>query len=271
MFPRLFEFGDFSLPTYGFFTALAYLSGSFYFYRARNRLNLTSEQALDIIFWIFASAVIGAKLFYVFLFWNEMGFSFFDRLFNAVRHARYGFVFYGGFAAALTTLIFICREKKVDFRAAADILSPALALGHFFGRLGCFSAGCCHGKPTDSPLGMIFSNPESLVKPEFLGVPIHPTQLYSAFSNFIIFLILHLSLKIPPQKRPKGLVFSAYLFLYSVSRFTVEFFRGDDRGFFAFFMSVSQIISVLTFLAALLLAGNFVLKHRRNALWTKKK
>ena len=129
-------------------------------------------------------------------------------------------------------------------------VGPGIALGQSIGRLGCFAAGCCYGKPTHSFLGVTFTNPysnQTVGVP--LWIPLHPTQLYEAAANLVIFAILWLKLK---RKKFDGQVFILYLTLYSVVRFTIEFFRGDpDRGFlFGGLLSTSQFISVILMIAA---------------------
>ncbi|MBW2099219.1 MAG: prolipoprotein diacylglyceryl transferase, partial [Deltaproteobacteria bacterium] len=114
---------------------------------------------------------------------------------------------------------------------------PSLALGHFFGRLGCFSAGCCYGKLPDLPWAVTFTNPDSLAP---LGVPLHPTQLYSAANNLIIFGFLLLFKRI---KKFEGQLFWIYVLLYGITRSIIEIFRGDPRGGVLFgILSVSQTI-----------------------------
>jgi len=98
-----------------------------------------------------------------------------------------GLVFFGGFIAAVVATPIYLKSKNLDFWKTADIISPGLALGHAVGRIGCFFAGCCYGKECDLPIAIKFTNPESLAP---IGVYLHPTQLYSVFSNLTLFFIL---------------------------------------------------------------------------------
>jgi len=101
---------------------------------------------------------------------------------------------------------------------------PGLALGEMLGRMGCFFAGCCYGKPTDLPWAITFTHPHSLAK---LGVPLHPTHLYSSFKALIVFFIL---LSFRRYKKADGQLTGLYILLYAVGRLIIEPFRGDDRG-----------------------------------------
>jgi len=124
-----------------------------------------------------------------------------------------------------------------------DILGAAFLLGEAAGRLGCFSAGCCHGTPTDLPWGMVFDDPRSLVDEKYLGVPIHPTQLYSSLAALVIFAFLQW---LKRRRTFPGEVGFTGLLLYSVERFGIEYLRGDEiRGFvWSPYLSTSQFISI---------------------------
>jgi phosphatidylglycerol:prolipoprotein diacylglycerol transferase len=136
-----------------------------------------------------------------------------------------------------------------------DLVSPLLALGLFFGRIGCYFAGCCYGKETSLPRGVIFTDPTSLAR---LNVPLHPTQLYDAVNGLALFLFLLWKEK---RKAFDGQIFFFFLLLYSIARFFIEMLRGDPRGFlFRDLLSTSQGIGIfLTILAVFML---FFLKKR---------
>jgi phosphatidylglycerol---prolipoprotein diacylglyceryl transferase len=128
----------------------------------------------------------------------------------------------------------------------ADLFSPPIALGLFFGRIGCFLAGCCYGQETSLPWGVVFTDPNSLAR---LNVPLHPTQLYDAVSGLVLFLFL---IWISRRKVFEGQVFWLFILLYSITRFFIEMLRGDPRGFlFGDFISTSQGIGIFLTLIAL--------------------
>jgi phosphatidylglycerol:prolipoprotein diacylglycerol transferase len=124
-----------------------------------------------------------------------------------------------------------------------DVFAPGIALGHVVGRLGCLMAGCCYGRPTDVPWAITFTDTlaaKNVGTP--LDVPLHPTQLYEAGAELLILAVL---LATEHKGRPfPGRTFWGYLLLYGISRFAIEFFRGDPRGMVGAF-STSQFVSLV--------------------------
>jgi phosphatidylglycerol:prolipoprotein diacylglycerol transferase len=138
----------------------------------------------------------------------------------------------------------------------SDLFSPPIAIGLFFGRLGCFFAGCCYGKETSLPWGVLFSDSDSLAP---LNVPLHPTQLYEAATSLAIFFFLKWK---ENRKTFEGQIFWLFLLLYSSTRILVEMLRGDPRGsLFHGLLSTSQEIGI--FLAFLSLFMLFYLKKKQ--------
>jgi phosphatidylglycerol:prolipoprotein diacylglycerol transferase len=155
-----------------------------------------------------------------------------------------GFVVYGGIIGGVLTIWGYCRIKKMDLPAYLDLMVPSVAAAQGFGRIGCFLAGCCYGKETDSPLGVVFTHSEFAPN----GVKLLPTQLFMSAGDFVIMAIL---LWYASRRPAKGRVAAMYLLLYSVGRFCIEFFRDDDRGSVGL-LSTSQFIAVFVALAAVL-------------------
>jgi phosphatidylglycerol:prolipoprotein diacylglycerol transferase len=168
---------------------------------------------------------------------------------------RSGGVFYGGLISAVAVSVFLMRRYKLPWRRTADAFAPGIAVGHAIGRLGCFSAGCCWGQPTNSWLGVRFTEKAN----ELTGVPIDsalvPTQLIEAGANLLIFGAL---LWLRKRRTFDGQVISAYLILYSIARFTIEFWRADPRGSLLG-LSTSQLISIILFAVGV----GLTLYHRR--------
>jgi len=248
VFPKLFEYHWLVIHSYGFLLALAFTAGLYVSARAAVREHLDKAQIYDLGLYIALSSLLGAKLL---MFVTEFDYYSHNpgEIFS-LSALRSGGVYYGGFISALVVAIVYTRTKRLPAWKVTDVFSPGIALGQSIGRLGCFAAGCCYGKPTHSFLGVVFTNPYSSQTVGVpLMIPLHPTQLYEAVANFLIFIILWLKLK---KKSFDGQVFIWYLSLYSVIRFTIEFFRGDpDRGFlFDGLLSTSQFISVILIITA---------------------
>ena len=239
MYPRLFEFGPITVYTYGVLLALAYLAGlKLAMVRAQAR-GLDANRVLDLGIYIIISALVGAKL--LLLVTDYQTFSRDPR--ELLTLARSGGVFYGGLILAVGVALWYIRRIGLPLWTTCDVFAPGIALGHVVGRFGCFFAGCCYGKPTKLPWGITFTDPFAAANVGTpLGVPLHPTQLYEAGAELVILAVL---LATERKGRPfAGRTFWLYMLLYAVSRFFIEFFRGDERGVVGMF-STSQFISVL--------------------------
>jgi phosphatidylglycerol:prolipoprotein diacylglycerol transferase len=260
MHPVIFQLGSFKLPAYGLMVACGYLAAIFWVMRKSGGSGFKKEDLSDLIFYSVLAGMAGAKLFYAVTYWGSLGPDFTSRLFFLLRSFQYGFVFYGGLVFGGAAFFLAARRRRLDALKAADFFAPALALGHAFGRIGCFLAGCCHGRPSASFFSVTFTNPACEVDPALLGVPLYPTQLLEAAGNFLIFLVLASALG--RRFRP-GAVLALYAALYSAQRFLLEFLRGDDRGASFFGASPGQLISLAV------LAGSAALFFRLKAKYEK--
>ena len=239
MYPRLFEAGPITVYTYGVLLAAAYLLGlQLARVRAQAR-GLDANRVLDLGIYIIIAALIGAKL--LLLVTDFRTFSSNPR--ELLTLARSGGVFYGGLILAVTVALVYIRKIGLPLWTTCDVFAPGIAVGHVVGRFGCLFAGCCYGKPTTLPWGITFTDPFAAANVGTpLGVPLHPTQIYEAGAEAIILGIL---LATERKGRPyPGRTFWLYMLLYAISRFIIEFFRGDDRGAVGMF-STSQFISIL--------------------------
>jgi phosphatidylglycerol:prolipoprotein diacylglycerol transferase len=239
MYPRLFEAGPITVYTYGVLLAAAYLLGlQLARVRARAR-GLDANRVLDLGIYIIIAALIGAKL--LLLITDFRTFSSNPR--ELLTLARSGGVFYGGLILAVVVALVYIRKIGLPLWTTCDVFAPGIAVGHVVGRFGCLFAGCCYGKPTTLPWGITFTDPFAAANVGTpLGVPLHPTQIYEAGAEAIILGIL---LATERKGRPyPGRTFWLYMLLYAISRFIIEFFRGDDRGAVGMF-STSQFISIL--------------------------
>ena len=239
MYPRLFEIGPITLYTYGVLLAAAYLIGlKLAMVRARQR-GLDHNRVLDLGIYIIISALVGAKA--LLLVTDFRTFSADPR--ELLTLARSGGVFYGGLILAVVVALWYIRRVGLPLWTTCDVFAPGIALGHVVGRFGCLFAGCCYGKPTTVPWAITFHDPfaqQNVGTP--LNQPLHPTQLYEAGAEFLILMLL-----LGTERKGKpfpGRTFWLYMLLYAVSRFIIEFFRGDERGSVGMF-STSQFISLI--------------------------
>lgn len=225
MFPRLFHIGSFSQSTYGVLVALAFLVALWLISNLARRAGLNPDACVNLGILCGLSAIVGAKIL-MFL----VDIPYYARhpgeIFS-LASLQAGGVFYGGLIAALIASVIYIRRHHLPPLATADVFAPGIALGHGIGRLGCFAAGCCWGRPTHLPWGVTFTDPlaaQNVGVP--LGIPLHPTQLYESAAEFAIFGILYWRIRKP---HAPGSVISLYLVLYSAVRFLVEFVR-DHPG-----------------------------------------
>ena len=239
MYPRLLELGPITVYTYGVLLAAAYLFG-LQLARARaKKRGLDANRILDLGIYIIISALVGAKL--LLLITDFKSFTADPR--ELLTLARSGGVFYGGLIVAVVVALWYIRRVGLPLWTTCDVFAPGIALGHVIGRFGCLFAGCCYGRPTTKPWGITFTDTFAAANVGTpLGVPLHPTQLYEAGAEFLILMLLLLTER---KGRPfPGRTFWLYMLLYAISRFIIEFYRGDDRGVVGIF-STSQFISIV--------------------------
>jgi phosphatidylglycerol:prolipoprotein diacylglycerol transferase len=239
MHPVLFEIHGWPIYAYGVLLAAAYLAGlQFAVVRAR-RHGVDPTRVMDLGIYLIIAALVGAKLMLVLVdvkyFWAQP-----RELLSVVRA---GGVFYGGLIAAFLVGLWLIRKYRLPLWTTGDLIAPGIALGHVIGRLGCLLAGCCYGRPTTVPWAITFTNPLAAINVGTpLDIPLHPTQLYDAGAELIILVLLLVT-----ERRGKpfaGRTLWLYMVLYAISRFIIEFYRGDERGAL-WGLSTSQIVSVV--------------------------
>ncbi len=242
MHPTLITIGGFSIHTYGLFVAIAFLAGIAVAMKEARRIGEDSERILDLCFYILIWAIVGSRIFYVMLNFEEYS----DRPLEVLKLWKGGLAFQGGLLASVLTVIWYKKKYQIKLGRLADILAPSAALGQAFGRIGCFFAGCCYGKETNVPWAITFNTPESLAP---IGIPLHPTQLYHALSLFSIYFVL---LGVRNFKKFEGEVAWSYLLMHSVQRTIIEVFRGDvTKSLFGGLMTPTQALSIITGFIAL--------------------
>ena len=274
MYPEIFRIGNFPINTYGVFLALAFLCAILIAVKLAARDGLPREKIYDLCLWMLLASLVGSKFLMLF---TEPEYRDHPWQLLSLDFLRSGGVFYGGLIGAILAGYFLMRRYKLPWWKTADACAPGIALGNFFGRQGCFAAGCCWGKPTTGWWGVHFTEPGKVIT----GVPtvvadlndpqraywsqklggdlaplhLHPTQLYESFAMLIVFLFL---LWLHKRRRFSGQVILFYALLYSIIRFAIEFLRDDPRGdLFGLTtltgLSTSQLISIIVGTGALVL------------------
>jgi phosphatidylglycerol:prolipoprotein diacylglycerol transferase len=262
---------EISLPvhTYGLALATGFIVGIWLAQREARRQGQDPEAIADLSFWILVSALVGSRVYFIFVNWSDyfgegaMVATRFGRIPRLFALTEGGLVFYGGFIAAGLASFWYMRRKGMPFFPYADTLIPSVALGQFFGRLGCFAAGCCWGKVSQAhlpwlakfpPAALAYQtfaqrpDPSQYLTPDRLTtLPLHPTQVYESAGELLIFLLLIAVVR--PRKRFHGQVIATWLVLYAALRAAVEVFRGDvERGVVAG-LGVGQWTSLAIFAA----------------------
>lgn len=257
MCPILFSIGNFSVASYGVLAALGYAVYVAYMRVYRDELGFAAAEFWDFILISVVGALTGAKLG-AFLLYHAGSWGGMETM------VRQGFSFYQGFWTALLCAYLYCRFAGKDFLRALDRAAVAVPLAHAVGRMGCLLAGCCYGKPTSLPWGIVFTNRSSGVPAAMLGTALHPTQVYETAGNLLLALALHLGLRRKGWARnlPAGALGWAYVFGYAVLRFSLDPLRGDAPGRINWVLSTAQWAALASAAAAALI---FLVKPGRRA------
>ncbi len=242
MHPIAFEFGPLTIYWYGILVALGFIAGIWTAGRRGVRDGLKPEVVSDAAPWILIGAIIGARVLHVISYWDtEFAHKPFKEVFMIQKG---GLVFYGGFiGAALATILFTWL-KKIPLWKFADAVTPSIALGHAFGRIGCLMTGCCFGKQCSLPWAITFPPGHETHPVDQPGIPVHPTQIYEALLNFGLYLCLAWFYR---RKKFNGQVFAVYLVCYAILRSFVEVFRADYKPaeyYFNGMVSPGQFVSI---------------------------
>ncbi|MBN1297983.1 prolipoprotein diacylglyceryl transferase [bacterium] len=228
MHPDLFSIGPFTVHSYGTMIVIGFLMGLLVIRIRASQVNISKDLMMDLAFGLLIAGFIGAKFFY----WLVIPSSFVadarllvsDPL-GFIKNLGNGFEFFGGIASGVFYFLWYSRRHHLDRSTVLDLLTPSVPLAHAFGRIGCFMAGCCYGRQCSASWAVTFNDPHTLAP---RGVPIHPTQIYESVLLFILTAAL---LRFDRQiKRIPGRMVSVYILGYTIIRFIVEYFRGDNRG-----------------------------------------
>jgi len=247
MYPLLYEYtiAGYHRPVagYGLMVALGMVTGLAVALRTGHRRGLDGVHIALVTLLAIIAGIIGCYLLFVVTIlpqaWRDPTVLW-----------QGGLVFYGGPLLAVPVAYMACRRLKLPAWQVADIAAPALAVGHGFGRMGCFLGGCCYGAKWDSPWAVVFTH--QLAPASYPPLPRHPLQLYEA-----AFLLVATAVMLWwwPRLRRHGQLALSYVVAYGLWRFVVEYWRADGvRGYLVpDLLSTSQAISLVVAPVALAL------------------
>ncbi len=261
MHPVLLELGRFQIRSYGFMLAVSFLLGIWLAGRRAKKYGVDPQKILDLSVLIILAAVVGSRLLYVVFHLDQ-----YRNPLDMFALWQGGATFYGGFLLAMAASYWWVQRNGLSFLTIADIMAPSIGLGLVFTRVGCFLSGCCYGKPTEGPLGVVFppdgpAGAAAAALAQQMGrdhVALHPTQVYSSLKGLTIFLVLML---LQPKLTKRGSTFGLLLVLYGIGRFVIDFFRYyEDNARVLLGLSFNQVISVV-----LIAIGAYLLSRKVSA------
>ncbi len=234
MYPKLFSIGPLTIYSYGVMAAIAVSFAVWYFGRNARYVNMSYDEVVDFSIITIIFGFVGARLLFVVYMWDYYK----VRPLEIFAIWQGGIIFYGGLIGGVLTLVVQARLKKISILRMMDLLVPGVALAQGFGRVGCYLNGCCYGKPTDLPIGVLFPGH---------SLPLHPAQIYDSIFCFILFWFLSAYYKKHSDRI--GATSFLYFTIQPIGRFIIEFFR-DDMAKILFGMTLGQVVSAGIFLAA---------------------
>lgn len=249
MHSKLFEIGPLEIHSYGLMLAISFLVGIYFSMNRAKKQGIDQNKIIDLSVVIVISAILGARFLYVIFHLEEFKGHWLDTI-NPFQSSGQigiaGLTMLGGFVAAVGFGLLYLKTKKLPVLKIADIVVPALGLGIFITRIGCFLNGCCFGTPTDVPWGVVFPS-ESPAGYCFPDQHIHPAQIYSSLYGLLIFGAIIFLERI---KKFDGFLLYLFFIFYGISRFTVDMFRYYENSMVLvqiknFALSVNQGISLL--------------------------
>jgi len=242
MIPTMFNIGAFRVSGYIFFNLFGFLTASiFILYMAKKESLDLIELSLYISF-LWSFFIIGAGLYYHFKMFFLSPTNYIKNITIYFHPFFHEHSFFSGIVLfSLFAYIYAKKIFKNNYKKILAISFIGMSLYQAIGKLGCFSAGCCFGKPTSFFLGLKFKYLGRKIHP-YAGVKIHPTQLYESFFDLLNFLLLFILLKKKVENRK---IISLYFINYGLIRFFEEYLRGDlGRGYLV--KSSSSLLSLST-------------------------
>ncbi len=238
MYPVICKIGPFSIYSYGLMLVVAFAVSSTLARLQAKKQNINPDIIFNFSFVVFISGIIGARILYII---QNLSYYLKNPL-ETIMLQQGGLSWFGGLVFGLVSGIMYLKKKNLSVYKILDLIIPFVALAGGIGRIGCLLNGCCFGRV--SKFGIYFAVHNSILI---------PTQIYSSLSLIFIFIILRFL-----QERPhkEGAIFFAYLLFYSIKRFFIEFWRGDNEMIIfrlTLFQIISMVIFCLSFLKLLLI------------------
>jgi phosphatidylglycerol:prolipoprotein diacylglycerol transferase len=255
MRPILWTIGSLTISSYSFMSAIGFLVAVFIAILRAKKVGIWTKSIIDLSLYVFIGGLIGARLFH-----KLQHFGSYNSISDALNIMEGGFAYYGGFISAFLIGVIYLKVSNLSIAQIADIVAPSLAIGEGIGRIGCFMAGCCFGKPTDSMFGVSYPQ-NSLVWTLIGSQKVHPTQIYSAIALFCIFRIL---MAIQKYTTFRGQLFLMFLLIHSVFRFSIDFLRYYTPEEHISILTTSQFISMIIGLGAVITMVIFIFNNRKN-------
>jgi phosphatidylglycerol:prolipoprotein diacylglycerol transferase len=264
MFPEIFQIGPFALRSYGLTLAISFFVGLYYIVRRSRREGIDQNFAINLAFIEIFTGLLGARLFFVLVHLSEYTsdpWSAVNPFGSGGQFGISGLNLYGGVVCAIIAAFIYIKKKRQSLWQVLDIFAPALALGIFITRIGCFLNGCCFGTPTDLPFCVHF--PDGSIPYSFFGDQcLHPTQLYSSLYGLILFVALIL---LDKRKKFYGATFSYLLMFEAMFRFAIEYVRYYEPAMIISVTGISFTYNHLIAIMLFLLGLTIRLKLRRSS------
>ncbi len=239
--PIIGHLGPLEFRWYGLIMAVAVVLGVWVLSRELKRRGLSAEHALGIAVFGVPCGVIGARLVHVFdhlgYYWEHPG--------EIVGTKLVGLAIYGVVLGGLVGLIIYCRWKKLPLLRVIDSTALAFPVAQVVGKIANIINGDTWGYATDLPWGFVYTNPDSFIPDELLGVATHPTPVYEQLWLLAVIGILLYAI---PRLKIDGLAILLYFWLYSVGRFFLSFYRVNDPLFWG--LREAQVIALVVIVAS---------------------
>lgn len=258
MRPILFELGSVSIPSFFFMIMVAALAATFVAVKFAKKEGLSEVAVLDMAIIAVIASILGSRIFHILV---EAPSYYWEDPIRVFYFWQGGFVSLGAFLGSIIGWLLYYRYKKLETLRYLDIGALVAPILIFFVRVGCLCTGCCYGKPTTFPFALTFTDPGSTAYYYHPNIALHATQIYNMMNAIVMFGVLYLVYK---KRKFVGQVAASFLIYYGITRFMIEFLRGDeDRGiYFGGAVSTGQVVMSATLIIGIIL---YILFRRRGS------